>query len=172
MDCLSLDIGTNTGWAYNQGGSFFAGSWKLATAKEVTTWNKVRLNRRRDPRIERLCKHVGALGIFDVIVFEDVQFASTTYQCQLWAGLRSSAWICGLAQHFEAVPVGTLKKFATGHGSADKAAMSRALKSQHPKLWKAEYSDDAIDAIWLHLWCQKNLQRIFVPPKDIGPHHD
>lgn len=171
MDICALDLATSTGYAFNRGGLFQAGTWKLAADREVTIWGKVRLTRRKDPRIERLCKHVGALGQFDVLVFEDVTFRSSTWQTQLWSSLRTAVWLCGQAQHFECVPVKTLKLFA-GHGSADKVYMSKALKRQHPELWKAEYNDDAIDAIWLWLWAKKNLERIFVPPKDTGPHHD
>lgn len=173
MDILALDLSSSTGYAFNRGGLFQAGTWKLSTKSEVTAWGKVRLTRRKDPRIERLCKHVAALGQFDILLWEDVTFSSSTWQTQLWSSLRTAVWLCGLAQHFECIPVQTLKKFATGKGGADKAAMSAALQKQYPCLW-AKYGadDDAVDAIWLHLWAVKNLQRIFVPPKDTGPHHD
>lgn len=172
MDILALDLASSTGYAFNRGGLFQAGTWKLSTKSEVAAWGKVRLTRRKDPRIARLCKHVAALGPFDVLLWEDVTFRSSTWQTQLWSSLRTSVWLCGQAQHFECVPVKTLKLFA-GHGSADKVYMSKALKRQHPELWKAEYNDDAIDAIWLWLWADKNLQRM-VPLKSntTGPHHD
>lgn len=120
MNVLALDLGTKTGYAYNWGDKFVAGTWALASAKEVTAWGKVRLNRRNDPRIERLCDCISSQGndAFDAIIFEDVQFVSTTFQAHLWAGLRSAVWLCGKAKHFDCVPVATLKKFATGNGGA------------------------------------------------------
>lgn len=163
MNALAIDIGTHCGYAYNHGDDFHAGTWHLMTAKEVTAQAKVRLNRRKDARIKRLCDYVNDLGTFDVIIFEDVNFVSTTYQAHLWAGLRSAIWLCGIAKHFDCVPVKTLKKFATSNGEATKDAMGAALKQRHPSLWRVEHSDDAIDAIWLWLWAQKNLARIGQP---------
>lgn len=158
-DILAIDIGTSTGWAYNRGDEFFAGSWKLASPKEIEKWGKERLTRRKDPRVERLCEKLSALPEFDVIVIEDVQFASSRKQAHLWAALRSAVWLCGKTRIFEAVDVKTLKKFAIS-GNADKAAMSTSLLLQHPEFWRAEYGDDTIDAIWLYLWAQKNLARM------------
>lgn len=159
MDCLAIDLGTKTGFAYNRGDTVTAGTWTLGKAAEVSRWGKERLNRRKDPRIERLCDLVTDLGIFDVIVFEDVQFASTTFQAHLWAGLRSSLWLCGLGKHFDAVPVGTLKLFATGNGAANKQAMANAL-SRQAMFNSFELDDNGVDACWLWLWAQKNLARI------------
>lgn len=158
MKICGIDIGTSTGYAYSDGVCFNAGAWKLASAKEVTAWGKDRLTRRRDPRVERLCENLTRLPNFDIIIIEDVQFASTRKQAHLWAALRSAVWLCGKAKVFEAVDVQKLKKFAFS-GRADKLAMSAALKAQHPSLWKAEYDDNVIDAIWIWLWAQKNLSR-------------
>lgn len=169
MDILALDIGTKVGFAYNQTlllpetdctGRYDAGTWALASDTEVKKWGKARLTRRNDPRIRRLCDNIAALGAFDVIVFEDVEFQTYRMQTQLWSALRSSLWLCGLAKHFECVNVTTLKKFATGAGNADKAAMSKALKRRHPKLWTPWLDDNGIDAVWLWLWGQENLSRL------------
>lgn len=159
MDILAIDLGTKTGFAYNRGSVLVAGTLELAKPKEVTAWGKQRLNRRKDPRIKRLCDNIAALGIFDVIVFEDVQFTSTTFQAHLWAGLRSSIWLCGLAKTFEAVPVGTLKLFATGNGAATKQAMAKAL-SRQPLFHEYTLDDNGVDAAWLWIWAKKNLTRI------------
>src|SRR5688572_30863812 len=133
-DVLAIDLGTSTGFCYNRGDTTFQGAWQLATAREVGDWGKNRLRRRKDPRIERLCGHLSALGTFDVVVFEDVQFGTTTYQTQLWSGLRSSVWLCAKAGITECVPVATLKLFATGNGHATKQMMFKALARKHPNL--------------------------------------
>lgn len=161
MDCLAIDLGTKTGYAYNRGAFFSAGTWTLATDREVTTWGKVRLNRRKDPRINRLCEFISVLDTveFDVIVFEDVQFVSTTYQAHLWAGLRSAIWLCGKAHHFDCVPVGTLKKFATGNGAATKFAMAKSLYRSFTA-FPPGLDDNGVDACWLWVWAQRNLNRL------------
>ena len=158
MNILALDLGTKTGWAYNRGEVFVAGTYTLAKPKEISAWGKSRLTRRKDPRIERLCEWLESLESFDAIVIEDVQFGSTTFQAHLWAGLRSAVWLCGKSRHFDAIPVGTLKKYATGSGAADKAAMSKALKRRHPALWTPDLDDNSIDAIWL---CEMGGKRIY-----------
>lgn len=160
MDILALDLGTSTGYAYNLGDDFVSGTWTLATPKEVTAWGKQRKTRTDDPRIARLCENLDDLDEFDVIIIEDVLFASSTYQVQLWSSLRAAVWLCGKTKKFEALPVSTLKKFATGSGNADKAAMSKYLKIMHPKIWTPSLGDDTIDAIWLHIWAKQNLCRM------------
>lgn len=49
-------------------------------------------------------------------------------QAQLWASLRAAVWLHGRdGLQIDCVPVGTLKKFATGNGSATKDLMAKAL---------------------------------------------
>jgi hypothetical protein len=56
---------------------------------------------------------------------------------------------------FHPVPVGTLKKFATGNGSADKESMKKAAKRDN--LDVRDLDDNAIDAYWLAKWGLANL---------------
>lgn len=160
MRILALDLGTSTGWAICDGEDIKIGTWRLASDKEVRDWGKVRLTRRNDPRVKRLCHHISGLGIFDVIIYEDVQFLTTQLASQMWAGLRSSVWLCGIAEHFDCLPVSALKKHATGNGAATKDAMAACLKRDRPDLYKLCDSEDAVDATHLLLWGIKNLTRI------------
>lgn len=162
---LALDLGTHTGFAYRSPmGDLHAGTWDLATPKEVAAWGEVRLDRRCDPRVFRLIEKAAGYGIPDFVVFEDVQFVQYTMQGQLWASLRAAVWLqYGRRQNricrIECVPVTTLKKFATGHGGATKAMMSNHLKKRFPEQWRACYDDNAIDALWLLKWTEHNLTR-------------
>lgn len=163
MNCLALDLGTSTGYAFNNGDHFEYGTWLLASDKEVTTWGKDRYRRRCDPRVLRL--HATLVMLQDKynfahVVFEDVQFGSTTYQTQLWASFRAAVWLVIPAARIECVPVGTLKKFATGHGGATKEMMAAALARKHPEIHLTDAStDDTVDAIWLWQWAKINLNR-------------
>jgi len=168
MNVLALDLGTKTGWAENCAGAgnlFAAGTWQLATAKEITEFGKSRMSRRCDPRVCRLYEKLDFICDStppDFIVFEDVQFVTTTMQVQLWASFRTVAWLIGCQFPFigvECVPVATLKKFATGSGSADKQAMRKHLVFQHPEIFSIGFDDNAVDACWLFLWAQHNLGR-------------
>lgn len=159
MNALAIDIGTHCGYAYNRGDEFHAGTWHLMSAKEVNTQAKVRLDRRKDARVKRLCDLIHGLGTFDVIAFEDCEFSTYRLQQQLWAAFRSAIWLCGDAKHFDCINVKTLKKFA-GARSSDKGAMARALIQRRPELWQPGYDDNAIDAVWIWIWAQNNLTRM------------
>lgn len=159
MKILALDLGTHCGFAYNVGEGFTYSHWDLATAKEVRAWGKERLTRRRDPRPQRLCDRVLRLPLPELIVFEDVQFASSLLQVQLWSSLRTSLWMClGDAVRFDCVPVQTLKKFAC-RGGADKKAMRIALAVQHPEIFSTNMTEDEVDAVWIWFWAKQNLSR-------------
>lgn len=158
MNILAIDIGTKTGYAYSQGPEFTAGTWTLASAKEIAKWGKDRLTRRNDPRVDRLCTLLLDLPMFDAIVIEDVQFNSSRKQAHLWASLRAAVWLCGKATLFEAVDVKTLKKFA-GYGGADKDAMRCLLYARHPET-SLHLDDNGVDACWVWHWAKENLGRI------------
>jgi hypothetical protein len=138
-----------------------AGTWHLATPKEVKQWHKEGLDRRGDPRVLRLTNNLMSFTEWaDVVVFEDVKFCSTTMQCQLYASFRTAVWLLFPVTKIEAVPVQTLKKFATGSGSATKEAMKRCwLNSHHFWRMSGDLDDNAIDACWLVAWAKENVKR-------------
>lgn len=133
-----------------------------ATDKELRDMRARRLDRRGDIRIVRFFDYLTNLhtGLkFDAVVIEDVQFSSSTAQTQLWASFRTTVWLAFPNTLIEAVPVGTLKKFATGSGAADKFAMAKSLNRQHPALYTGGLDDNAVDAAWIWLWAKTNLGR-------------
>ena len=160
MKLLCLDLGTKCGIAHNMGDGIDAGTIVLATPKEITAWGKQRITRRRDPRVKRLYDALCCLPRPDVVCFEDVQFTSYTLQIQLWSSLRTAVWLAFSSEvTIECVPVTTLKKFATGSGAADKAAMQKHLFLQFPEWKNAGLDDNGVDALWLLYWAQHNLAR-------------
>lgn len=161
MNILGLDLGTNTGYCYNVFDTITLGTWKLATDAEIARWGKTRQRRTEDPRIGRLCKHVDALGIFDVVIFEDVEFASSTFQVQLWSSLRAAVWLCAKKTAIQCIPVGTLKKFATGDGSAKKEKMHKFFQREklHGVNLETVLTDDSIDAYFLHKWAKQHITK-------------
>lgn len=165
MNLLALDLGTNTGIAYNQGDQFIVTTKRWITDKEVTANHKSRLDRRCDPRLVRFYEFLRSLsGRFDAIVFEDVQFQTYRMQTQLWASFRTAVWLHGATDPrqpvIECVATNLIKQFATGSGGADKIKMTQALKRQHPQRFSAEMDDNAVDAAWLWVWGQSKLGRM------------
>lgn len=162
MNILALDLGSTTGFAYGGGPMPVVNSKTWATARELRDMRARRLDRRGDIRIIRFfdwLTDLHAAAKFDAIVFEDVQFSSSTAQTQLWSSFRTTVWLAFPNTLIEAVPVGTLKKYATGSGAADKNLMMWALRKQWPGLWTEELDDNAVDAAWLWLWAKQNLSR-------------
>jgi len=166
---LALDLGTQTGFAFeaeNYGRTF--GTWELASAKALRLAKKLRMDRLGDLRVrdlwERISRFRQTIGI-DLLVWEDVQFSSSTAQTQLWASLRTTLWLAAQAGGIkvECCPVGTLKLFATGHGKADKNMMAEALARNDYRfqlkngrvqdgLTGIFIDDNAVDAIHLLNW--------------------
>jgi Holliday junction resolvasome RuvABC endonuclease subunit len=178
VNTLALDLGTKTGFAFNEGTDFYCGTWTLARAKEITAQHKTRMDRRSDIRVQRLFNivryHLDTHRI-DAILFEDVLFSSSRMQTQLWSSLRTAVWLVAHASgisSIECVPTGTLKKFA-GHGGATKEMMGKFLCARDTRFCRVgernpkfffrkgealqEIDDNAIDAVWLHRWAQQNL---------------
>lgn len=179
MKILALDLGTKTGVAYlDNYGCFRSGTKVLATAKELREAKSRRLDRRGDIRVIRFFDWLVALNAdckFDAVVFEDVQFSSSTMQTQLWSSFRTTVWLAFPKTMVECVPVGTLKKFATGSGAANKQQMGYALVRRDAGFMvgkhKGNFSvfttgptclavdDNQVDAIWLYKWAEQNLSR-------------
>lgn len=157
---LALDLGTNTGFCFgSEPDELFLGTDKFATAKEVREWGKNRMTRRCDPRVLRFYDRLHRFRRPDIVVFEDVEFSSYTKQTQLWASFRTAVWLAfGVGRVLvECVPVGTLKRFATGAGNANKNGMARAASRLGLDVDKLD--DNAIDAYHLWRWAHLNLTR-------------
>lgn len=160
MNILALDLGTITGYALGMQRPI-AGSKLWAEDDELKQARKNRMDRRCDLRVKRFFDWLttGIPRTANLVVFEDVEFAHSRMQAQLWASYRTAVWLAFSAEIIECVPVGTLKKFA-GHGGANKEAMLRFLNKQHPEIETEGMDDNAIDACWLWLWAKENLGRI------------
>jgi hypothetical protein len=147
MRILALDLGTKTGWALRQdGGTTLSGTWVLATKEEVRQQRLDVLHRCCDVRFARLKALVDGLRPLNHCYFEDVEFSSSTQQTQLWASFRAVVVMMYPGVNIHAVPVGTLKKFATGKGNADKDAMRAAMLPHQPASLVAGMDDNEIDA--------------------------
>lgn len=161
MNILALDLGSTTGAAWGDS-SLSVQSLTWATDKELRAMRLDRIDRRGDIRVIRFFTWLtkqNATCKFDAVVFEDVQFSSSTAQTQLWSSFRAAVWLAFDSSIIEAVAVGTLKKFATGFGSAKKDQMEESLLLTHPEIAPFCQDDNAVDAVWLWLWASKNLSR-------------
>lgn len=160
MNILALDLGSTTGYAFDDGGLPTCGSTEWATKAELSKAKKGRMDRRCDVRVVAFAHWLRAFhDQVDMVVFEDVEFIKYRMQAQLWASYRTAVWLTFPSHKIECVSLKTLKKFA-GHGGADKDMMRSFLVRKHPELFDMSLDDNAIDATWLWLWAKKNLGRV------------
>ena len=84
------------------------------------------------------------------IYFEEVRRHAGTDAAHLYGGFLATltSWCEQQGIAYQGVPVGTIKRFMTGKGNADKAAIIAAVRAQG----FAPADDNEADAIAILLW--------------------
>ena len=142
---LALDLGTTTGWA-------------LKSPDGLITSGTVSFRPSRyDGGGMRYLRFQNWLGEMDHLVgpiatifYEEVRRHAGTDAAHVFGGLMATltSWAEMRGVPYQGVPVGTIKKFATGKGNANKAAMIEAASTKgfNPA------DDNEADAIAILLW--------------------
>jgi hypothetical protein len=142
---LALDLGTMTGWALrSRDGEITSGTVSFKPSRYEG--GGIRYLRFRS-WLDELTHYVGAFG---AVHFEEVRRHAGTDAAHVYGGLLATltAWCEQREIAYQGVPVGTIKRFATGKGNADKAAMIAAVKTRG----FAPADDNEADAIAILLW--------------------
>ena len=142
---LALDLGTTTGWAIRafdglitsgtvsfKPGRFDGGGMRYL---RFTDWLT---------EIDRLS------GPIEAIFYEEVRAHRGVDASHVYGGLMATltAWAELRGVPYAGVPVGTIKRHATGHGNANKQAMSDVARARG----FSPADDNEADAIALLLW--------------------
>ena len=142
---LALDLGTTTGWALrlDTGG----------TVSGTVTFKPSRIEGggMRYLRFRHWLDEVNDLvGSLERVVFEEVRRHVSTDSSHAYGGFLATltAWCEQHELPYQGVPVGTIKRYATGKGNADKAAMIAAMRARG----FAPADDNEADALALLLW--------------------
>ena len=142
---LALDLGTTTGWALRGfDGLITSGTTSFKPGRydgggmrylRFTNWLT---------ELDRLA------GPIEAIWFEEVRRHAGTDAAHVYGGLMATltAWAELRGVPYEGVPVGTIKKHATGRGNADKQAMIAAARARG----FSPADDNEADAIAILLW--------------------
>lgn len=142
---LALDLGTSTGWAIRgHDGLITSGTVSLRPGRfdgggmrylRFTNWLT---------EIDRLSGPVAAIW------FEEVRRHAGTDASHIYGGLMATltTWAELRGIPYEGVPVGTIKRHATGKGNADKARMISAMRARG----FSPADDNEADAIAILLW--------------------
>jgi Holliday junction resolvasome RuvABC endonuclease subunit len=142
---LTLDLGTQTGWALRgRDGVITSGTVSFKPQRfEGGGMRYLRFKRWLD-------ELALVAGEPQAVYFEEVRRHAGVDASHVYGGLlgQLTAWCEQRAIPYQGVPVGTLKKHATGRGNADKAAMIAAMQARgfHPA------DDNEADALALLVW--------------------
>ena len=142
---LALDLGTTTGWALRRhDGTITSGTMTFRPSRFEG-------GGMRFLRFRGWLAEVAALsGGVARIVFEEVRAHAGTDASHIYGGFLATltAWCEEHEVPYEGVPVGTIKRYATGKGNADKTKMVAAIRARG----FAPADDNEADAIALLLW--------------------
>ncbi len=145
MNILTLDLGTTTGFAIKTAeGAITSGGVSFRPSRfEGGGMRYLRFRHWLDEMVK-------LSGTVDRICFEEVRRHAGTDAAHAYGGFLAhlTAWCEEHGIPYEGVPVGTIKRFATGKGNADKAAMIAAMKARG----FSPADDNEADALALLLW--------------------
>jgi len=142
---LALDLGTTTGWAIRTAeGVILSGTVSFRPSRY--DGGGMRYLRFR-AWLEELAEDAGGLA---AIWFEEVRRHAGTDASHIYGGLMATltAWAELRGIPYEGVPVGTIKRHATGKGNAPKEAMIAAARARG----FSPADDNEADAIAILHW--------------------
>ncbi|MCZ2159215.1 hypothetical protein NPX99_08165 [Bartonella sp. 220] len=151
---LCFDLGTKMGWAIcGVDGQIFSGTANFQTSRfEGGGMRYFRFNK-------WLTEMKSTAGGIDAVYFEEVRRHVGTDAAHVYGGFLATltSWCENNQIPYEGIPVGTIKKAATGKGNASKEEMIQAMraKGHEPK------DDNEADALAiLHLVKGKEIGHV------------
>jgi Holliday junction resolvasome RuvABC endonuclease subunit len=144
---LALDLGTKTGWAVGAVGRVASGTQSFAVDRFTG-------GGMRYLRFRQWLGEMHGLSPFKEVAFEEVRRHAATDAAHVYGGLLATltAWCEEQGIPYQGVPVGTIKRYATGKGNAGKDAVIAAMKARG----YAPSDDNEADALALFCyWLSK-----------------
>jgi len=144
---LALDLGTTTGWALR------ASSGLVASGTASFKPGRYEGGGMRYLRFSRWLDELAADGPVAALWFEEVRRHAGTDAAHVCGGLMATltAWAELRGVPYEGVPVGTIKRHATGKGNANKDAMIAAAVARGYR----PTDDNEADALALLHWAME-----------------
>lgn len=142
MNAIALDLGTKTGWAACIEDVITSGTESFAN-------NRFSGGGMRYLRFRNWLCEVLATVRPDCVFYEEVRRHMSTDAAHVYGGFMAQLTaICEERKiPYESIPVGTIKKHATGKGNANKDQMVEAAKRRWPD--RAICDDNEADALWI-----------------------
>lgn len=139
---LALDLGTHTGWAVRDRGN------AITSGTEDFTPHRFEGGGMRYLRFKQwLTELKNTLGGIQAVYFEEVRRHKGVDAAHIYGGFMAhlTAWCEHYGIPYQGIPVGTIKKFVTGSGNANKQAVIDAVR----KLGFLTADDNEADALAL-----------------------
>lgn len=142
---LALDLGTCTGWAlHDEQGQIISGSIRFKPGRfEGGGMRYLRFKR-------WLTETKASAGEIHTVYFEEVRRHAGVDAAHAYGGFLAhlTAWCESHSIPYAGVPVGTIKRFITGKGNADKASVIAAVRAKNFN----PQDDNEADALAILLW--------------------
>jgi len=142
---LAIDLGTTTGWALRStGGLITSGTVSFRPSRYDGGGMRYLRFQNWLAEMDRLS------GPIATIFYEEIRRHAGTDAAHVYGGLMATltSWAELRSVPYQGVPVGTIKRFATGKGNANKVAMMEAAR----KRGFSPADDNEADAIAILLW--------------------
>ena len=122
---LALDLGTTTGWAVRHE------SGRITSGTVTFKPSRYEGGGMRFLRFARWLHEMGTAGAIEAVLFEEVRRHAGTDAAHIYGGFLAhlTAWCEGDGIPYCGIPVGTIKRAATGKGNAGKAEMIAAVRA-------------------------------------------
>lgn len=163
MRIIAIDPGTRCGWAVlSPDGTFLSGAWNLAPRRhEGGGMRFLRMRRLFEELVTTQQYQLfpkGSEREAVVVAYEEVRRHLGTDAAHIYGGIVAIIQsVCEeRAIPYKGIPVGTIKKHATGKGNADKTAMLAAAATRWPEHHFAD--DNEADARFIALTMKAELE--------------
>ena len=143
MNILAIDPGTKCGYAVSTNDKITAsGTWNLKGGRYEG-------GGMRFVRLRKYIDEVHKAVTLERVVFEEVRRHMGTDAAHIYGGIVAviTAFCEEETIPYEGIPVGTIKKFATGKGNSNKEVMMEAARKKWPDLPLVD--DNHADALWI-----------------------
>jgi hypothetical protein len=151
MNILALDLGTTAGWAMWRSGRVYSGSHVFSPSRhEGGGMRFLRFTRFLEEFRGQSSDPLS--GCYEPLscCYEEVAAHRGTHAAHIYGGFHAclTSWAEAEAIPYLGVPVGTIKRYATGKGNASKNDMLAAIRARG----YAPGCDNEADALSLLLW--------------------